>query len=210
MTNRIAQMKSVVRPTEKGGNEVESKSAVEESSFRMNYYRRTTKIAAFLGFVTTFLVIVLLFRLISSLFVVLEHALDFLKKAKLMEAEGEMKLRSRTVPLERRRYPRFDVDLPVRYNKTNSSMSRNGRVMNLSQSGMLIQSHDQMEIGHHLKSTFSLVRGSEFCTVEMLAEVVWQDICMNEAWGDYRYGLKFLDISAGDKNRLDNFLITLS
>jgi len=189
---------------------VESRAGVEESSFGVSYYWKSTKIAAFLGFVITFLVIVLLFRLISSLFVVLEHALGFLKKAKLMEAEAETKLRSCMPPLERRKCPRFDVDLPVRYNEMNSSMSRNGRVMNLSESGMLIQSHDQMEIGHHLKSTFSLVRGSEFCTIEMLAEVVWRDICMSEAWGDYRCGLKFLDISAGDKNRLNNFLMTLS
>ncbi len=189
---------------------MESKAGVEESSFRISYYRKTTEIAAFLGFVITLFVIVLLFRLISSLFVVLEHALDFLKKAKLVEAEEETKLRSWTTPLERRKCPRFDVDLPVQYNRMNSSMTRNGRVMNLSEDGMLIQSHDQMEIGHHLKSKFSLVGGSEFFTIEMLGEVVWWDICVNEAWGDYRYGLKFLDISAGDKARLNNFLINLS
>lgn len=189
---------------------MESRAGVEESSFGIGYYRKTTKIAAFLGFFITLLTIVLLFRLISSLFVVLEHALDFLKKAKLVEAEGETKPRSRTIPLERRKCPRFDVDLPVRYNKMNSFMSCNGRVMNLSESGMLIQSHDRMEIGHHLKSTLSLVRDSELCSIEMLAEVIWRDICVNRAWGDYRHGLKFLDISAADKNMLSDFFVKLS
>jgi c-di-GMP-binding flagellar brake protein YcgR len=111
---------------------------------------------------------------------------------------------------ERRKYPRFNVDLPIQYNKIDSSTSRNGRVMNLSEGGMLIQSHERMEIGRHLKSEFSFIRGCEFGTIKTLAEVVWQDIFMTEAWGDYRHGLKFLEVSGKDKVKLDDFLVSLS
>jgi len=46
-------------------------------------------------------------------------------------------------------------------------------------------------------------------TIEMQAEVVWMDIYLNEAWGDYRSGVKFLGILAKDKTALTNVLKSL-
>jgi hypothetical protein len=189
---------------------VEVKARRAENSFlEINYYRRTVKAASFLIFFMTLLLIILLSRLISFLFFVLEYAFQLLRKAKLMETkEKETKPRSETGH-ERRKYPRFNVYWPVQYNQIGSSISHQGRVTNLSESGMLIQSPEQMEIGHHLKSILSFISGSEIKTVEMQAEVVWRDIYLNEARGDYRCGAKFLDISMRDKTKLNNLLISL-
>jgi hypothetical protein len=42
----------------------------------------------------------------------------------------------------------------------------------------------------------------------MQAVVVWRDIYPNEAWGDYRCGAKFLDISTRDRAELNNLLMS--
>jgi c-di-GMP-binding flagellar brake protein YcgR len=43
-------------------------------------------------------------------------------------------------------------------------------------------------------------------TIETLAEVAWIDIHLGEVWGDYRCGVKFIDISPEAMNKLKNFL----
>jgi c-di-GMP-binding flagellar brake protein YcgR len=67
-----------------------------------------------------------------------------------------------------------------------------------------------MEIGQHLESKLSFILGSEINTIDMQAEVVWRDNYLNKARGDYRCGARFLDISTGDKTKLNNLLMSLS
>ncbi len=189
--------------------EVKARKA-EHSFLEINYYRRTVQVTSFLIFFITFFLIILLSRLISSLFFVLEYAFQLLRKVKLMETEEKETRPSSGTGHERREYPRFDVYWPIQYNQIGSSISHNGRVTNLSESGMLIQSPGKMEIGQHLKSKLSFILGSEIDTIEMQAEVVWKDIYLNEAWKDYRCGAKFLDISTTDKTKLNNLLMSLS
>jgi hypothetical protein len=182
----------------------------ENSFLESDYYRRAVKAASLLLFIMTFHLIILFFRLISSLFVVLEHALQSFRKVKLMETKGKEMKPHPEEDRERRRYPRFDVYWPVQYNRIGSSISHGGRVTNLSEGGMLIQSPGQMEIGQHLKSKLSFILGSEINTIDMQAQVVWRDMNLNEARGDYRCGAKFLNISTRDKTKLNNLLMSLS
>jgi len=182
----------------------------EHFFLEINYYQRMVQVTFFLIFFITFFLIVLLSRLISSLFFVLEYAFQLSRKVKPMEPE-EKEIRPRSgTGHERRKYPRFDVYWPVQYNQIGSSISHRGRVTNLSESGMLIQSPGKMEIGQHLKSTLSFILGSEIDTIEMQAEVVWRDLYVNKAWKDYRCGAKFLNVSAMDKTKLNNLLTNLS
>jgi c-di-GMP-binding flagellar brake protein YcgR len=190
---------------------VEAKARrAENSSLEMNYYRSTVKVASFLVFIMTFFLIILFFRLISSLFFVLEYSFQSLRKVKFLETEGKKTKPHASTGHERRKYPRFDVYWPVEYNQTGSSITHNGRVTNLSESGMLIQSPRLMEIGQHLESKLSFILGSEINTIDMQAEVVWRDNYLNKARGDYRCGARFLDISTGDKTKLNNLLMSLS
>lgn len=181
----------------------------ENSFLEINYYQRTVKVASLLIFIMTFFLIVFLSRLISSLFVVFEYAFQSFKKVKLMETEKKETKPISETDRERRKYPRFNVYWPIQYNQIGSSISHDGRVTNLSEGGMLIQSPGQMEIGQHLKSKLSFISGSQINTIEMQAEVVWRDIYTNEAWGDYRCGARFLDISTRDKTKLSNLLMSL-
>jgi hypothetical protein len=47
-------------------------------------------------------------------------------------------------------------------------------------------------------------------SIEVLAEVVWMDIHLGKDWGDYRCGVKLMEISPEDLNRLKSFLRSLS
>ncbi len=124
--------------------------------------------------------------------------------------EKVTKPRTGIVRFERRTYPRVSVDLPVEYLQINSSISHTGHALNASEGGLLIYFPEQMEIGQYinLKLFFSL--GSELNTIEALAEVVWMDIHLGKGWGDYRYGVKFIDIFPEDRTRLKSFLMGLS
>jgi len=182
----------------------------ENSIMEINYYRRVVTVASFLLFSTTFFVIILFFRLISSLFVVLEYSFQSFKKLKFMEIGAKKTTPRPETGRERRKYPRFDVYWPIQYHHAGSSVSHNGRVTNLSEGGMLIQSPGQMEIGQHLKSKVSFILGSKINTIELQAEVMWNDIYLSEVKGENRCGARFLDIPTNDKTKLDNLLMSLS
>ena len=176
----------------------------------VNYYRRAVTVASFLVFSLTFFLIIMFFRLISSLFVVLEYSFQSFKKLKFMEIKHkETRPRSES-GRERRKYPRFHVYWPIEYHHAGSPVNHNGRVTNLSEGGILIQSPGQMKTGQHLKSKVSFILGSEIKTIDMQVEVMWSDDHLNEAKGDYRCGARFLDISERDKTKLDNLLMSLS
>ena len=174
-----------------------------------DYYRGAVKVAFFFIFVMAFSLIVLLSRLISFLSFLLEYSFQLLGRVNLVETEKrEAKLPPRTGH-ERRKYPRFDVYWPIQYHPKGSSTSHHGRVTNLSEGGMVIQSPGKMEIGQHLKSKVSFILGSEINTIEMQAEVVWRD-ALRESLNDHRCGARFLDISPTDKTKLNDLLTSLS
>lgn len=126
-----------------------------------------------------------------------------------MGEEKETKPRFGTVNFERRKHPRFSVDLPVEYWQIkNDSKSHPGRTVDISEGGLLLYVSDQMEIGHNLRLKLFFDSGVELKTIESRVQVVWKELRFEEA-GSYRIGVKFLDISPEDLERLRSFLINL-
>jgi hypothetical protein len=82
--------------------------------------------------------------------------------------------------------------------------------MNVSEGGLLICSPERIGINQHLKSKLFFIVGSELNTVEMETQVVWTDFYLNKAWGDYRSGIRFTDISTKDMTKLKMFMKNLS
>jgi len=113
------------------------------------------------------------------------------------------------VNLEKRQHPRFSVDLPVEYSPTDLSIDQ-GRAVNASEGGLLLYLPEKMDIGNHLRLRLFFPTGSGLNTIETLVAVVWLDLHLGKDWGDYRAGVKFVEISAGDMDRLKNFLRSLS
>jgi hypothetical protein len=62
-----------------------------------------------------------------------------------------------------------------------------------------------MEIGQYLKVKLHFALNA----IEMLVEVVWIDLHMVMDQGDYRCGVRFVDISPEDLNKLKDFLRSL-
>ena len=128
-----------------------------------------------------------------------------------MKVEGEgTNPRIGIVNIERRRYPRFSIDLPIEYHPIPLSAFHKGRTINASEGGLLVYLPERMEIGQCLNVKLFFSSGFNLSTIEVIAEVVWIDIHLDKDWGDYRTGLKFVDISDEDLNRLKDFLTSLS
>jgi c-di-GMP-binding flagellar brake protein YcgR len=127
----------------------------------------------------------------------------------MREEEREIKPRYGTVNFEKRKHPRFSVDLPVEYGRADVSIKA-GHATNASEGGLLLYLSEQMEIGNHLRLKLFFTMGSELHAVETLVEVVWVDIYLGEDWGDYRTGVRFVEISTEDMSKLKKFLKNLS
>jgi len=114
------------------------------------------------------------------------------------------------VDFERRKHPRFSVALPIDYWPMDKSRSRHGRTIDLSEGGSLLHLSEMMEIGQVLKLKLFMISGPDIASVEALAqvEVVWQDIYLGKE-GDYRVGVKFVEISAQNADQLKKFINNL-
>lgn len=122
----------------------------------------------------------------------------------------ETKPRIGIVNLERRGYPRFSVDLPIEYYRDNSLNNLTGRTINASGNGLLVYLPEPLDLGQHLRMKLFFSSGTGLNAIEMLTEVVWVDIHLEKNWGDYRTGVRLIDISQEDLKKLNDFLVSLS
>ena len=127
-----------------------------------------------------------------------------------MEEKKETKPRYGIVNFERRKYPRFDIDLPLEYYRENSEMRLPGRIHNASEGGLLIYLPEKIAIGEGLWIKLFFPSGQDLNAVEMFVQVVWTDIHLGEEGEDYRTGVRFVDIASGDLVRLKMFLKSLT
>jgi c-di-GMP-binding flagellar brake protein YcgR len=108
--------------------------------------------------------------------------------------------------IEKRKYPRFSVELPLNYSRVESKEILGGMVANASEGGLLVYLPERMEIGAFLKIEIFYIRGLELDTIEAVAKVVWCDLAARESWGEHRYGLQFQYIDQKDLGRLTTLL----
>ncbi len=121
--------------------------------------------------------------------------------------EKDTKPRIEVIDSENRRYPRFDIHLPIEYYQTKSSITHTG---NISEGGLLIYFAEETDVSQYLRLKLFISLGSELDTIEVLAEVVWTDNHLSKNQEYYPYGVKFVDISPEDETKLKNVLEKLS
>jgi len=102
----------------------------------------------------------------------------------LKSPEKETRTHYGVLNLEKRKYPRFSVDLPVEYSRIDSSIGTAGRAFDISESGLLIYFPERMEIGQRLSLKLFLSVGSQLNTIEILTEVAWVEIRIEPDWGN--------------------------
>jgi len=91
--------------------------------------------------------------------------------------------------------------MPIEYYRIEEPAGSRGRTINMSEGGLLIYSSERMEIGQRLMLRLFLNMGPELNTIELLSEVVWVEIHIGEDYGDYRSGVRFVDISPDDMTK---------
>jgi c-di-GMP-binding flagellar brake protein YcgR len=108
--------------------------------------------------------------------------------------------------IEKRKHPRFSVELPLDYSRVNGKETYGGMVANASEGGLLVYLPERIEIGALLKIEIFYVGGLELNTIKAVGKVVWADLAARESWGEHRYGLQFESIDEKDFNRLTTLL----
>jgi hypothetical protein len=114
-----------------------------------------------------------------------------------------------SVTSEKRRHPRFNVDLPIKYGRTQVFL-KFARTVNASEGGLLLRLPEEVEVGQHIALKLFFPSQSELNTIRASVQVVWMDLHMRKDWSwDYETGVRFVDICTEDRIVLKNFLINL-
>jgi c-di-GMP-binding flagellar brake protein YcgR len=108
--------------------------------------------------------------------------------------------------VERRRHPRFSIELPLDYCHTDGKEILGGIVANASEGGILVYLPERLPVGTLLKIEILYVRGLELDTIKAIGKVAWSDLGARESWGEHRYGLQFQNIDEKDFARLMGLL----
>ncbi len=110
-------------------------------------------------------------------------------------------MEDRNYPTERRKCRRVPINLPYEYWET-CDTSHGGLVENISETGLLIHSIEDMGIGSELEIQVFFYDGYEFDLLKVLTRVVWRQALSQAGWQGYKYGLRNLTISQEDEIKL--------
>ena len=110
------------------------------------------------------------------------------------------------VNLERRKHPRFSLDLPAEYWPVNSSKSRLGRTGDISEGGVLLYLPEKIAVGQNIGVKIFIGTGFESKTIEAIGKAVWYDSHFGKKDYYHRSGVKFVDISEEIMEELKKFL----
>jgi c-di-GMP-binding flagellar brake protein YcgR len=113
------------------------------------------------------------------------------------------------VNFERRRRPRFSVDLPIEYSLLEFPRKNRGLAENASEGGLMLFLGQQLEVGQGLRIKIFFHSDPHLHSIEVVAEVVWTELPFGKE-GDHRCGVRFTEIPPDDLVKLRSFLDHLS
>ncbi len=125
-----------------------------------------------------------------------------------------MDLRERKSPhfgvayFERREQPRVPIKLTVEYCPIEKSKSSPACTENISEGGLLLNIREAIELGEYLYLSLFIDSGIDYLPVSMMVQVVWRSRDANEG-GNYRTGVKIVNITVKDRCILRDFLSTM-
>lgn len=105
---------------------------------------------------------------------------------------------------EGRKYPRSLLTLPIEYYANNPEIPRLGHTYNLSSGGVMLNLPEQLRIGQLISLAIFFSFGPSLDTIKVNSQVVWVD--ENQRDGNYRYGVKFVDLTTMDRSKLEKIL----
>ena len=108
--------------------------------------------------------------------------------------------------IERRRNPRFHLELPLDYSRITDKENYRGKVADANEGGILVYLPEKFEIGDLFKIKIFLSRQSELTSIEAIAKVVWADSAARKSAGEHRYGLHLQSFYKGDLQKFRELL----
>ncbi len=103
---------------------------------------------------------------------------------------------------ERRKSPRFDTDWPLEYRTTDALDAYGGIAVNGNDVGLCIHSIRDMPVGTRLNIVVLYQKEFQLTCFEVLADIIWKDLCLKENWKGYQYGLEFVQIEAENLRKI--------
>jgi hypothetical protein len=107
---------------------------------------------------------------------------------------------------ERRKHPRFPVELPAEYWRINISRSTLCRTGDVSEGGGLLYLPEKIAVGQNIGVKIFTGTDLQSQSIEALGETAWSDSQCRQKDYYHRAGLKFVDISAKNLVQLRDFL----
>jgi c-di-GMP-binding flagellar brake protein YcgR len=107
--------------------------------------------------------------------------------------------------VERRKHPRFNIDLPLDYSIENKD-HYGGVAVNASRGGLIVYLPVAIVVGTSLNIEIIFVKGFELNSIRVRAKVIWSNLAPKVIWGEYRYGLEFDKFQEGDLQKLKALL----
>jgi c-di-GMP-binding flagellar brake protein YcgR len=105
---------------------------------------------------------------------------------------------------ESRKHPRALLNLPVEYYATNPTAPRLGHTSDLSPDGVMLNIPERLAIGQSINLAIFVSLDKTVETIKVHSQVVW--VAGAEPDGSFRLGMRFTDLSANDRNKLEKFI----
>lgn len=122
------------------------------------------------------------------------------------KGDDKSKSKEGLLVVERRKHPRFSVELPLDYSLVDHKESHGGLVADISEGGLLVYLPEALQIGTLLKIEILFVKGMELNSTKAIAKIVWSDLATKTISDENRYGLEFQSFIEGDFDKLKRLL----
>ena len=107
---------------------------------------------------------------------------------------------------ERRKHPRFFIDLPLEYQAENDSCLNGGIIVNASEGGLLVESVKAIPLGAKLDASVFFPREFELADLKLMAKIAWKEPLLKKDWTGYQYGLSIVRLLDEDHSKLKKIL----
>jgi hypothetical protein len=105
-------------------------------------------------------------------------------------------------PVERRKYERYLINLPLNFKVSENTNVYPALSINASEAGLLIQTLKNMTIGTRIYIEVLFAKGFELSNLQGMADIIWKDDYVWDSFKGYKYGLKFVQISIENHTKL--------
>ena len=127
-----------------------------------------------------------------------------IKRSIKKKGKSHLTRKKGVVAIEKRKRPRFNLELPLDYFRIDGDENYGGIVANASEMGVLAYLPERMEIGTTLSTEIFYVNDLKLDSIKAIGKVVWADTPARKTWGEYRYGLQFQSIDKQNLDKLKN------